>query len=450
MLEIELVNRQNRHAVDTDRLLAAARLVLEGEGISRATLSIAVVSDRAIRPLNRRYLQHDYATDVLSFLLDSGPGWLDGEIIVSADTAAAQAPQYGSSAEAELLLYVIHGSLHLVGYDDTTPTERKRMLSSPASLSAARAVGTMSTEKTLAIVLRVVDFSETSCVVTLFTEQFGKIGALAKGARRPKSPFDSALDLLAICRIVFIDKSADVLDLLTEARLERRFRSACRDLSRLYAGYYIAELLLELTDLGDPHPELYRRADETLLALDRDGPVAGTVLSFEVAALRLLGYLPALEDCVICGTPASAGQDRVLFGQLAGGVLCPRCRQGQKQVVSVSREGHEVLQQLANPGVRGACWGDGASCPRRTSRFIESLCDELVGTPAAHAGVLGTSGEFVTKPFVWTRTSTMRATRKIVLGVIAPLLLVPAGLHFTDGSAARYLGRIRDGAGEPV
>lgn len=207
----------------------------------------------------------------------------------------------------------------------------------------------MTTEKTLAIVLRVVDFSETSCVVTLFTEYFGKIGALAKGARRPKGPFDSALDLLAVCRIVFIDKSADVLDLLTEARLERRFRSASRDLSRLYAGYYVAELLLELTDLGDPHPELYRRADETLLALDRDGPVAGTVLSFEVAALRLLGYLPALKDCVICGTPVNAGQGRVLFGQLAGGILCPQCRHGQKQVVSVSREGHEVLEQLANP-----------------------------------------------------------------------------------------------------
>jgi DNA repair protein RecO (recombination protein O) len=207
----------------------------------------------------------------------------------------------------------------------------------------------MSSEKTLAIVIRVVEFSESSCVVTLFTRDFGKIGALAKGARRPKSPFESALDLLAVCRIVFIDKSADVLDLLTEAKLERRFRSASRDLSRLYAGYYVAELLQELTDLGDPHPELYRRADETLLALDRDGPVAVTVLSFEVAALRLLGHLPALEDCVVCGARVAAGPSRVLFGQLAGGVLCPRCRQGQKQVVSVSREGHEVLRRLADP-----------------------------------------------------------------------------------------------------
>lgn len=128
MLEIELVNRQKRHAVDLERLRSAARMVLQGEGVQRATLSIAVVSDRAIRPLNRRYLQHDYATDVLSFLLDAGPDWLEGEIIVSADTAATQAPQYGASAADELLLYVIHGTLHLVGYDDTTPSERKRML----------------------------------------------------------------------------------------------------------------------------------------------------------------------------------------------------------------------------------------------------------------------------------------------------------------------------------
>jgi probable rRNA maturation factor len=127
MLEIELANRQTRHAIDAARLMAAARLVLEEEGISRATLSIAVVSDKAIRQLNRRYLQHDYATDVISFLLDSGTGSLEGEIIVSADTAATQAPQYGSSPQDELLLYIIHGTLHLVGFDDTTPMARRKM-----------------------------------------------------------------------------------------------------------------------------------------------------------------------------------------------------------------------------------------------------------------------------------------------------------------------------------
>src|ERR1700759_1186677 len=105
----------------------------------------------------------------------------------------------------------------------------------------------MSSEKATALVLRVIEFSETSAIVTLLTRECGKVRALAKGARRPKGPFESALDLLGLCRIVFLPKSSDSLDLLTEAKLERRFRPAARDLSRLYAGYYVAELLNELT-----------------------------------------------------------------------------------------------------------------------------------------------------------------------------------------------------------
>ena len=79
----------------------------------------------------------------------------------------------------------------------------------------------MASEKSLALVLRVVEFSESSCVATLYTRDFGKIGVLAKGARRPKSPFEAALDLLAICRIVFLRKSADGLHVLTDRKSTR-------------------------------------------------------------------------------------------------------------------------------------------------------------------------------------------------------------------------------------
>src|SRR5215207_7250550 len=114
----------------------------------------------------------------------------------------------------------------------------------------------MSSEKATAIVLRVIEFSETSSILTLFTREFGKIHGLAKGARRPKGPFESALDLLGLVRIVFLRKSSDALDLVTEAKLERRFRPASGDLSSLYAAYYVAELLSDLTEKYDPHPEL--------------------------------------------------------------------------------------------------------------------------------------------------------------------------------------------------
>ena len=197
----------------------------------------------------------------------------------------------------------------------------------------------------MAIVLRVIDFSETSAVVTLFTKDFGKVSALAKGAHRPKGPFESALDLLAVVRILFLRKSSDALDLLTEAKLERRFRAASRDLSRLYAGYYVAELLMELTDAGDPHPELYAAADEALLALEGTAAVAGIVLRFELAALQTLGHMPELEVCVGCGASID-GDGRVAFGQLAGGVLCPKCRSGQRQVVSMSSGALAALRGL--------------------------------------------------------------------------------------------------------
>jgi DNA repair protein RecO (recombination protein O) len=211
----------------------------------------------------------------------------------------------------------------------------------------------MASEKSLALVLRVVDFSETSCVVTLFTREFGKISALAKGARRPKSSFESALDLLAICRIVFLHKSSDTLDLLTEAKLERRFRAAQRDLSRLYSAYYVAELLREMTDEGDPHPLLFDVAKRTLEELDGAGPVAATVLRFEIVALRELGHVPSFEGCASCGKPLQPAR-RLAFGQLAGGLLCASCREGQRQVVSVTADAIEVLRQFAD--VEAKAW----------------------------------------------------------------------------------------------
>ncbi len=213
----------------------------------------------------------------------------------------------------------------------------------------------MSSEKSLALVMRVVDFSETSCVVTLFTRDFGKISALAKGARRPKSSFESAIDLLAICRIVFLHKSSETLDLLTEAKLERRFRAAQRDLPRLYAGYYVVELLREMTDEGDPHPCLFDITDQTLLDLDGTGPVAANVLRFEIMALRELGHMPALDGCASCGKSLQL-VGRVAFGQLAGGLLCPQCREGQKQIVSVTAGAIQVLRQFAE--VASDAWRD--------------------------------------------------------------------------------------------
>jgi probable rRNA maturation factor len=127
MIEIAFTNQQTTQAIDETRLTDAARMVLTEEGVAEADLSLAIVDDSTIHDLNRRYLQHDYPTDVISFVLDPGPPRLEGEVIVSADTAAAASTRFGWRFEDELLLYVIHGTLHLVGYDDLTEEAQVRM-----------------------------------------------------------------------------------------------------------------------------------------------------------------------------------------------------------------------------------------------------------------------------------------------------------------------------------
>jgi DNA repair protein RecO (recombination protein O) len=207
----------------------------------------------------------------------------------------------------------------------------------------------MSAEKTTGIVLRVIEFSETSCIVKLMTRDYGKITAIAKGARRPKSPFEAALDVLAICRIVFLQKTSGAMSLLTEAKLERRFRSSATNLKRLYAGYYVVELLNTLTDEGDPHPDLFDQAIQTITEIDSpdadDGELNLNLLRFELKMLSVLGHMPMLTKCVSCGKEKTT-LTRVDFGLIAGGILCENCRRGQAEIVILSPDGLQLLLSL--------------------------------------------------------------------------------------------------------
>src|SRR5947209_2969993 len=122
----------------------------------------------------------------------------------------------------------------------------------------------MPTVKATALILRTTDWSESSRIATLWTREFGKVRALAKGGRRLKSNFESALDPLNVCGIVLLRKPSGSLDLLTEAQVVQRFPRLRTDLEALYAAYYLAELLADWTEENDPHPGLFDEALATL------------------------------------------------------------------------------------------------------------------------------------------------------------------------------------------
>lgn len=140
--EIEVNDAQERVAVDPKRLRAIAEDVLRAEGAVAAEVSVALIDGETMRRLNNEHLGHDYDTDVLSFLLacegpeDENPAaprgtgkTIDGEVLISADVAAKVAAEFGWGVEDEVALYLVHGLLHLVGYDDLTDEEKPVMRS---------------------------------------------------------------------------------------------------------------------------------------------------------------------------------------------------------------------------------------------------------------------------------------------------------------------------------
>jgi probable rRNA maturation factor len=125
---IEIANEQSRR-IDEDLLIKAVRAVLADYDLRQVEISIAIVDDPTMRDLNKRYLQHDYETDVLSFVLESDfeAGQLIGQLIVSFDTADRVATELKVPIQRELVLYVVHGMLHLVGFNDQGQVEAAEM-----------------------------------------------------------------------------------------------------------------------------------------------------------------------------------------------------------------------------------------------------------------------------------------------------------------------------------
>ncbi|MBW3540749.1 MAG: rRNA maturation RNase YbeY [Planctomycetes bacterium] len=129
--DIQIHNGQTAYDIDPSALERIAQRTLEAECIASAEISVAVVDDAAIHELNRRWLDHDEPTDVLSFLLDErvddGGRRIEGEVVLSAETAHRRAPEFGWDHGDELALYLVHGLLHLAGYDDLEPEARLEM-----------------------------------------------------------------------------------------------------------------------------------------------------------------------------------------------------------------------------------------------------------------------------------------------------------------------------------
>jgi probable rRNA maturation factor len=101
----------------------------QSQGFASGRIGVMITDDDTIHEINRRYLDHDYPTDVISFTYDRSGSMVEGELVVSLCTARRSAAELGWDWRHELLLYVVHGTLHICGLEDSSAAERAEMRS---------------------------------------------------------------------------------------------------------------------------------------------------------------------------------------------------------------------------------------------------------------------------------------------------------------------------------
>ena len=132
MIRLSAVNVSRCYFLNKKKLRDTVKFVLNYVGISTANLSIVFVTDSEIKHLNYLYRKRNKPTDVLSFSMQEGrrlkgDSSILGDVVISVDRARKQARKFGSTFKREIFLYIIHGVLHLLGYDDEKPSSRRRM-----------------------------------------------------------------------------------------------------------------------------------------------------------------------------------------------------------------------------------------------------------------------------------------------------------------------------------
>jgi DNA repair protein RecO (recombination protein O) len=178
-----------------------------------------------------------------------------------------------------------------------------------------------------AIVLRRLDYSETSQVLVLFTREHGPRRLIAKGVKRgTRKKFAVGIDLLERGTVVFIagGSGGQSLGTLTEWRQCDAYLGLRQELTRLYAAQYVAGLTAGMTEEADPHPELYDALARTLSELSASADVLPFVASYQCDLLESTGLWPDLHRCVMCDKPAPAYR-AAYFSAHQGGLVCRDC-----------------------------------------------------------------------------------------------------------------------------
>ena len=186
--------------------------------------------------------------------------------------------------------------------------------------------------KTKALVLRSVDYKESDKILTLLTQELGKITVSARGCRKKGSPIAASCQLLAWSELVLYDYQGRWS--VKEGETLRLFQGVREDLERFALGCYFAEAAEALAVEGLPSPELLSLTLNSLHALDQmpQKPLALVKAAFELRLMCAAGYEPILDGCAVCGAERP---EEPRFHLREGALHCAKCRGGVGEGISM-------------------------------------------------------------------------------------------------------------------
>lgn len=198
--------------------------------------------------------------------------------------------------------------------------------------------------KATAIVLRSRKWGDADRIVTFYSKEKGKIGGVARGARRPKSRFGAALEPFSLCRLNLFEKAGDSLLRVSQVDLVRSSQKLRESLRLIDSAARMVNVVAAITPDGDPDPLLFDTLEQGLASLHESEDPAFTALLFQIRLLGVTGFRPQTDHCAACGKAHFAGEPQ--FSPLAGGLVCLSCAAHQRvRCIALSRGSLSFLQQ---------------------------------------------------------------------------------------------------------
>ena len=258
--------------------------------------------------------------------------------------------------------------------------------------------------KTFAVPIRCVDYSDSSQIVSFFTRDFGPVDGIAKGSHREKNPFQGPFDLAVEYEIVFLERRSAGLAVLIEGVVLDGFRGLRSRWERYMAASHVLEFLRVVGAAGGPEPELFDLFCKILRELSEAPPgrVEALLVYFDTAALRLIGLLPSLGECVECNRPRPRDQRSVFISPRARGIVCKSCRDQRAYPGGMALPGGavRVLENLSLGPREDPAWPEveagwpafGAPVLRVVSKLRTELLERELVLPGASGRWLGGRG----------------------------------------------------------